>query len=126
MNIDSWQFVSNSGGRHNVCGSLSNSLLMGHQVKLDLCIIEKNFRMNQSEVKLAKVFTPKLPWERKTDGVGLGEGQSHLAEDLWVPVCFVKRVLLRCLCNGYAHVLWLSGLHCTKGAICNKVKFSSM
>lgn len=52
---------------------------MGRQVKLDLCITGKNFRMNQSEIKLAKVFTPELPWERRTDGVGL-EGQSHLAE----------------------------------------------
>lgn len=73
MNIDNWL------ERQNVFSSLSYSLLMGRQVKLDLCITEKNFRMNQSEVKLAKVFTPKLPWER-TDGVGLGEGQSHLTE----------------------------------------------
>lgn len=53
---------------------------MGHQVKLDLCITGKNFRMSQREVKFAKVFTAKLPWERRTEGVGLGEGQSHLVE----------------------------------------------
>lgn len=68
---------------------------MGHQVKLDLCITGKNFRMNQSEVELAKVFTPKLPWERRTDGVGLGEGQSHLAEG-----CGCLFALLRESCLG--------------------------
>lgn len=68
---------------------------MGHQVKLGLCITGKNFRMNQSEVKFAKVFTPELPWERRTDGVGLGEGQSHLTE-----VCGCLFGLLRESCLG--------------------------